>query len=100
MRLGEYDLTNEVGQPDCGFSVEGRRECTEGAVVIPIEKINPHPDYNPTDLRNRRHDIALLRLSKSVIGLSRKFVMITAYFAHNIITYMQAAVCNLKRNFI
>ncbi|XP_026316167.1 phenoloxidase-activating enzyme-like [Hyposmocoma kahamanoa] len=63
IRLGEYDTSNEIDQMDCvGFV--GGSDCSDAGVVIPIEKIIPHPDYNPYD-ENRKHDIALLRMSKS-----------------------------------
>lgn len=64
VRLGEYDTSNSG--PDC-VPVEGGEpgdmDCTTDPVIIPIEHIIPHPEYNP---RNplRRHDIALLRLSE------------------------------------
>ncbi|XP_047994323.1 phenoloxidase-activating enzyme-like [Leguminivora glycinivorella] len=64
VRLGEYDISHEGA--DC-VPVEGGdskdEDCTEEPVVIPIERVIPHPDFDPTK-RLRRHDIALLRLSR------------------------------------
>ncbi|XP_026316177.1 phenoloxidase-activating enzyme-like [Hyposmocoma kahamanoa] len=65
VRLGEFDLSNEVDQPDCVTINGGGSDCTEGAVVIPIEKVISHPDYNNNDRKTRKHDIALIRMSKS-----------------------------------
>ncbi|XP_026316142.1 phenoloxidase-activating enzyme-like [Hyposmocoma kahamanoa] len=66
VRLGEYDKSNEVDQPDCVTSTdEGASDCNDGAIVIPIEKIIAHPEYNPEDTKTRKHDIALIRMSKS-----------------------------------
>lgn len=68
VRLGEFDISNEIDQQDCVTPITGGIDCTEGAVFIPIEKIIPHRDY---DFRRRRiqnnihHEIALLRMSKS-----------------------------------
>lgn len=65
MRLSEYDTSNNIDQKDCVAQVGGGDDCTAGAVVIPIEEIIPHPDYDPYDKKTRRHDIALLRLTES-----------------------------------
>ncbi|CAK1589514.1 unnamed protein product [Parnassius mnemosyne] len=61
VRLGEYDTSNSG--PDCVEAEGGGEDCTTGAVILPIEKITAHPEYNPTNAL-RRHDIALLRLSQ------------------------------------
>lgn len=59
VRLGEYDTANSG--PDC-VEVEGGEpgtlDCTSDLVIIPIERIIPHPDYNSL----KRNDIAMLRL--------------------------------------
>ncbi|XP_063367244.1 phenoloxidase-activating enzyme-like [Cydia amplana] len=62
VRLGEYDISNPGA--DC-VPVEGGdgMDCTEEPVVIPIERVIPHPGFDPTN-RLRRNDIALLRLSR------------------------------------
>ncbi|XP_026316166.1 phenoloxidase-activating enzyme-like [Hyposmocoma kahamanoa] len=65
VRLGEYDTSNEFYQKDCVF-YKGVRDCTDGAVVIPISSIIPHPDYDPEDRRQRRNDIALLKMTTTV----------------------------------
>ncbi|XP_026316063.1 phenoloxidase-activating enzyme-like [Hyposmocoma kahamanoa] len=64
VRLGEYDTTNDINQKDCVTVSGGGIDCTDGAISIPIEKITAHPNYNPYDTKTRRHDIALLRLTK------------------------------------
>lgn len=63
VRLGEYDTSNEIGERDC-VDMYGGYDCTEGGVVIPIEKIIPHPDYDHYH-NTGRHDIALLRTSNT-----------------------------------
>ncbi|XP_013168733.1 PREDICTED: serine protease easter-like [Papilio xuthus] len=63
VRLGEYDTSNS-GQ-DCVEVEGGGEDCTDGALIVPIEKIIPHPEYNPTNAL-RRHDIALLRLGQLI----------------------------------
>lgn len=62
VRLGEYDVSNEVGKPDC-VTHNGGNDCTEGAVVIPIEMVITHPDYSDTTIK--RSDVALIKMSKS-----------------------------------
>ncbi|XP_039764499.1 phenoloxidase-activating enzyme-like isoform X1 [Pararge aegeria] len=59
VRLGDYNIHND-GQ-DCVEVEGGGMDCTEGALVVPIEKITPHQGYDPNSPL-RRHDIALLRL--------------------------------------
>ncbi|XP_050356536.1 phenoloxidase-activating enzyme-like isoform X3 [Nymphalis io] len=58
VRLGEYDTANNV---DCVEVEGGGQDCNDPLIIVPIEKIIPHRDYNP-DSPLRRHDIALLRL--------------------------------------
>ncbi|XP_026316065.1 phenoloxidase-activating enzyme-like [Hyposmocoma kahamanoa] len=65
VRVGEFDVSNEVHQPDCVTSTEGGSDCTEGPVMIPIEKVISYPDYNHHDRKTKKHDIALIRMSKS-----------------------------------
>lgn len=60
IRLAEYDTSNEG--PDCAPVEAGGMDCTEGIVRIPIEKIIPHPQYNPASAQ-KRHDIALIRMA-------------------------------------
>lgn len=78
MRLGEFDISNEVDQPDCVTSIGGGSDCTEGAVVIPIEKVIPHPDHDIDDTKTRRHDIALIRMSASA-PYSGKLILTAAH---------------------
>ncbi|XP_013168734.1 PREDICTED: serine protease easter-like [Papilio xuthus] len=60
VRLGEYNLLNTG--PDCVITPGGGEDCTDGALVIPIEKIIVHEQYNPNDV-NKHNDIALIKLS-------------------------------------
>lgn len=62
MRLSEYDTSNRIDQRDCVTVLAGGRDCTDGAVVIPIEQTIPHPQYDPYDKKTRKNDIALVRL--------------------------------------
>lgn len=75
MRLGEYNISNEIDQMDCVLEFGGY-DCTEPVIVIPIEKIIPHSNYKPGD-RTRKHDIALLKTSKSA-PYSGKSITITS----------------------
>lgn len=43
----------------------GGTDCTDGAVIVPIEKTIPHPEYKPYSAR-QRNDIALIRLDRVV----------------------------------
>lgn len=61
IRLGEYDTANSG--PDCVVVEAGGTDCTEDIVVIPIEQIIPHPEYNPVSPQ-RKNDIALIRMSQ------------------------------------
>ncbi|XP_063833966.1 phenoloxidase-activating enzyme-like [Ostrinia nubilalis] len=60
VRLGEYD-SSHTG-PDCILVEGGGEDCTEGIVVLPIEKSIPHPEYNPITKRN---DIGLIRTQRA-----------------------------------
>ncbi|XP_026492019.2 phenoloxidase-activating enzyme-like [Vanessa tameamea] len=59
VRLGEYDTSSE-GQ-DCIQPNYSDVDCTDSPVILPIEKVIPHRDYNPGS-QLKRNDIALLRL--------------------------------------
>lgn len=96
MRLGEYDTSNDIDTQDCVAVIAGGEDCTTGAVVIPIERTIPHPDYDPYDKRTRRHDIALVRTTESA-PYTGKSITITVYLTHNrlnVISVWQAAVSN------
>lgn len=62
VRLGEYDISHDG--PDCAAVEAGGEDCTDGVTRILIEKIIPHPDYNPVSSL-KRNDIALLRLKET-----------------------------------
>ena len=62
MRLREHDLASN---PDCDDSVGGLI-CGEPFIEIPIEKTIVHEKYRSDDA-NHRHDIALIRLNKTVV---------------------------------
>jgi hypothetical protein len=62
VRLGEWDRSSDV---DCDESFVGERICNDPPVDIPIEKLIPHEQYDPTSL-NQHNDIALLRLAQPV----------------------------------
>ncbi|XP_068624275.1 phenoloxidase-activating enzyme-like isoform X2 [Battus philenor] len=63
VRLGEYDVSNPG--PDCVETAGGGEDCTDGPLVVPIDGIIPHEQYDNRD-QNRYHDIALIRLSHMV----------------------------------
>lgn len=58
VRLGEYDLTNDVA--DCVDDV-----CADAPVDMDIERITVHEDYNP-NVKSQWNDIALIRFSREV----------------------------------
>lgn len=62
VRLGEYDITNDT---DCIQEWNGQLDCTDPPVDYPIERIIPHPLYNPTN-PSKHHDLAILKLNQSV----------------------------------
>ncbi|XP_053946959.1 serine protease easter-like isoform X4 [Anastrepha ludens] len=62
VRLGEWDTTTN---PDCEIDVRGEKDCAPPYSDVPVEKAIAHPQYVP-ESRNQFHDIALLRLTKSV----------------------------------
>ncbi|XP_063897067.1 phenoloxidase-activating enzyme [Helicoverpa armigera] len=62
VRLGEYDISHEGA--DCAPVEAGGEDCTEGVTRIEIEKVIPHPQYNPVSAL-KRNDIALLRLKEN-----------------------------------
>lgn len=57
IRLGEWNLATEK---DCEEEF-----CADPVVDIPVAEIIPHENYVPDSL-NQEHDIALIRLSRSV----------------------------------
>lgn len=88
MRLGEFDTSNDIKQQDCITSIGGGYDCNDGAVVIPIEKVTAHPNYNPYETKTRRHDIALLRMTAPA-PYTGKLITITVH-----ISVWRAAVSN------
>lgn len=62
VRLGEWDIRMN---PDCEVDSRGVRDCVPEHLDLDIEEVIPHPQYNPR-ARNQMHDIALLRLPRSV----------------------------------
>ncbi|XP_028161612.1 phenoloxidase-activating enzyme-like [Ostrinia furnacalis] len=60
VRLGEYDSSHDG--PDCVPVEGGGEDCSEGVVILPIEKTIPHVEYNPV---TRRHDIGLIRTQQA-----------------------------------
>lgn len=61
-RMGEYDITTDK---DCLQEMNGQLDCADAPVDYDIEKIIPHPLYNPNH-PSKHHDIAILRLSQAV----------------------------------
>lgn len=62
VRLGEFDITNDT---DCIQELNGQLACTDPPVDYAVEKIIPHPLYNPTN-PSKHHDIAILKLNDTV----------------------------------
>lgn len=62
VRLGEYDTKND-GR-DCTPVEAGGEDCTDGIMIIPIERTIPHPDYS-TNRKQSPNDIALIRLTQN-----------------------------------
>ncbi|XP_063392762.1 phenoloxidase-activating enzyme-like isoform X2 [Cydia fagiglandana] len=60
IRLGDYDVNNDG--PDCVETAGGGKNCTDGAISIPIEKYTVHPNYNKNS--NRQNDIVLIKLAR------------------------------------
>lgn len=60
--MGEYDITNDT---DCIQELNGQLDCMDPPVDYAIEKIIPHPLYNPNN-PSKHHDLAILRLSETV----------------------------------
>lgn len=62
VRLGEYDLTNET---DCIQELNGQLDCMDPPVDYAVEKVTPHPLYNPNN-PSKHHDLAILKLNTTV----------------------------------
>lgn len=62
VRLGEFDITNDT---DCIQELNGQLDCMDPPVDYAIEKIIPHPLYNPKN-PSKHHDIAILKLNETV----------------------------------
>lgn len=60
VRLGEYDTS--TGPVDTKVVAGGGVDTSDPIVVIPIEQMIPHPEYNPKHPL-RRNDIALIRMA-------------------------------------
>ena len=56
--LGEHNLTSN---PDCEWT-----DCAEPFIEVAVEKSIVHEEYEANDT-NYRHDIALIRLNKTVV---------------------------------
>ncbi|XP_072946552.1 CLIP domain-containing serine protease B4-like isoform X2 [Epargyreus clarus] len=65
VRLGDYNISNP-GR-DCVHTKFGEHDdCTDGEVIVPVQDIISHPDYNVTHRYRSSHDIALIRLDRIV----------------------------------
>ncbi|EDV94551.1 GH19111 [Drosophila grimshawi] len=62
VRLGEWDTSMN---PDCIQERNGRRDCNDPYVDVPVSQIIAHPQYPVTE-KDQHHDIALLRLRNAV----------------------------------
>lgn len=62
VRLGEFDITNDT---DCIQELNGQLDCTDPPVDYTIERIIPHPLYNPKN-PSKHHDLAILKLNDEV----------------------------------
>jgi Trypsin len=62
VRLGEFDIGNDT---DCIQELNGQLDCTDPPVDYTIEKIIPHPLYNPRN-PSKHHDLAILKLNDVV----------------------------------
>lgn len=62
VRLGEFDITNDT---DCIQELNGQLDCMDPPVDYAIERIMPHPLYNPKN-PSKHHDIAILKLNETV----------------------------------
>lgn len=62
VRLGEWDTRTN---PDCDEE-HGERICNDEYIEVPVSDIIVHESYVP-DSRHQRHDIALLRMSRTVV---------------------------------
>lgn len=60
--MGEFDITNDT---DCIKELNGQLDCMDPPVDYAIEKIIPHPLYNPKN-PSKHHDIAILKLNDTV----------------------------------
>lgn len=62
VRLGEYNTSSRQDCVDHGFN---NVECSDDPIDVPVDERIAHESYNPYD-NNQYHDIALLRLARSV----------------------------------
>ena len=62
VRLGEHNFTSN---PDCERFGLLYTDCAEPFIDVPVEKSIVHEEYDANDT-NYRHDIALIRLNKTV----------------------------------
>ena len=62
VRLGEHNFTSN---PDCE-RFRSYTYCAEPFIDVPVEKSIVHEEYEANDT-NYRHDIALIRLNKTVV---------------------------------
>lgn len=61
-RLGEFDISNDT---DCIQELNGQLDCADIPIDYAIEKIIPHPLYNPKN-PSKHHDLAILKLKETV----------------------------------
>lgn len=68
VRLGEWDIRTDK---DC-IEVDGYSDCNDPALNSDVEEAIPHSEYNDND-KSREHDIALVRLARTVQFTGKKF---------------------------
>lgn len=62
VRLGEWDISTN---PDCVVDARGRQDCAPEYIDVGVERLIPHPQYNPRS-KAQENDIALLRLARKI----------------------------------
>lgn len=50
---------------DCEENQNGTRICADPVVRVPIKSVTVHPKFSTND-KNRRHDIAIIELRRSI----------------------------------
>jgi hypothetical protein len=93
--MGEYDITTDT---DCIQELNGQLDCMDAPVDYEVEKIIPHPLYNPKN-PSKHHDLALLKLKENVkySDFTQPICLPTKEFNKGLVSGVAHVVCGFGK---